>query len=183
MNWFRGFFAASVLTTSCTNAAPPESNMKEIVYRGGLIRFEVPKEWLEEYESDGGGMFYREGKDTGTLRLSIITANAPDVLPKDEDIEILKTTRGVKASDIKRLINGNAVASHIERSEEQGTPITLFWWHVTNIIPPKHVRIANFSYTVLTSKENDVSTQAEVKMLGHSIENALFHPELGQLAH
>lgn len=183
MNWFKGLFAASVLTTGCTNAAPPESNMKEIVYRGGLVRFEIPNEWLEEYENDGGAMFYRKGNDTGTLRLNIITASAPDSLPKNEYIEILKTTKGVKASDVKRLANGNAIATHVERSEEQGTPITLFWWHVTNNIPPKHVRIANFSYTVLTSKENDAATQAEVKMLSRSIENALFHPELGQLAH
>jgi hypothetical protein len=157
--------------------------MKEIAYRGGLIRFEVPKEWREEYEKNGGGMFYRDGKDTGTLRLNIITASAPDVLPENEDLEILKTTNGVKAADVRRLASGNAIATHIERSEEQGTPITLFWWHITNIIPPKHVRIANFSYTILTSKENDATTLAEVKMLGQSIENALFHPELGQLAH
>ena len=181
MNWFKGLFAASVMTTACTNATPTESKMKQVAFRGGLIKFEVPNDWVEEYESDGGGIFYRDdgSDDTGTLRLSVITASAPDMLPKDEDMEILKTTKGVNAANVKRLVNGNAIGTHVERSHERGTPITLFWWHVTNVVPPKHIRIANFSYTVLTNKEDDAATRAEVKMLGESVENALFPAELG----
>lgn len=183
MKILRGILATLGLTTACSNAAPIEPAMKEIAYRGGLVRFEVPQDWLEEYEEGEGGMFYREGKSTGTLRLNVITARSAVVLPENEDLDILRTTRGVKSSDIRRLANGNALATHVDHSKEQGTLITLFWWHVTNVIPPTHVRVANFSYTVLTSNENNADTRAEVEMLGRSIENASFHTEIGQMAH
>lgn len=52
-----------------TNVIP---ELKTIVYRGGLVRFSIPATWQEEYEPDGGGTFYKEGPDTGTLRLILL---------------------------------------------------------------------------------------------------------------
>jgi hypothetical protein len=47
--------------------------MKPVVYRGGIVSFSIPANWREEYESDGGGTFYEDGTDTGTLRLHVIS--------------------------------------------------------------------------------------------------------------
>jgi hypothetical protein len=51
--------------------------LKVITYRGGLVRFRIPAAWREEYEDAGGGIFYAPGDDTGTLRISVLTMEAP----------------------------------------------------------------------------------------------------------
>ena len=154
--------------------------MKDIQYRGGLVIFSVPKHWVEEYEPDGGGMFYENAPDTGTLRLNVITANSPTPLSDDAAFEELVAMKSVKAESVQRLNNGNAIATSIERSSEQGQAITLFWWHVTNPVRPSHLRVANFSYTVLTAQEGSDIVKREVQLLTESIKDAKFHPTLGE---
>src|ERR1700747_2081414 len=33
--------------------------LKTINYRGGIIRFQIPNDWVEEYEDGGGGGLYK----------------------------------------------------------------------------------------------------------------------------
>ena len=157
-----------------------EVKMKEIQYRGGIVTFSIPRHWVEEYEPDGEGMFYEDAPDTGTLRLNIITAKSPQPLSADAAFEELAAMKSVKEESIQRLKNGNAFATSIQHSSEQGQAITLFWWHVTNPVRPSHLRIANFSYTVLTSQENSETTKREIQLITESIKNAKFHPTFGQ---
>jgi hypothetical protein len=49
--------------------------MKKITYRGGLISFQIPKDWIEEYEENGGGTFYEDSQESGTLRINVLTVN------------------------------------------------------------------------------------------------------------
>jgi hypothetical protein len=51
--------------------------MKHVEYRGGLVRFELPRHWVEEYEPNGGGTFYDEAVDAVTLRLNVLSFRAP----------------------------------------------------------------------------------------------------------
>jgi hypothetical protein len=154
--------------------------VKEIVYRGGIVKFAVPKHWVEEYEPDGGGMFYENAPDTGTLRLNVITVQSPTKLRTDSAYEALRSLKSINPKTIKRLPNGNAITTWVQHSSESGQAITLFWWQVTNPMPPRHMRSANFSYTVLTSQEHLPRTMSEVQLLNGSIENAVFHPSLGE---
>jgi hypothetical protein len=154
--------------------------MKEIVYRGGVVKFAVPKHWVEEYETDDGGMFYENAPDTGTLRLNVITAQPPTELDTDSAYEALRSLKSVNPKTIKRLLNGNAITTWMQHSAEGGQAITLFWWQVANPVPPHHMRLANFSYTVLTSQEHLPRTLNEVQLLTGSIENAVFYPSLGE---
>lgn len=154
--------------------------MKEIKYRGGVVTFSIPKHWVDEYETDGGGMFYEDAPNTGTLRLNVITAKSPKPLAADAAYEELATMKGINTKNVQRLANGNALATEIQRAMEQGQGITLFWWYVTNPVPPNHIRMANFSYTVLTAQENSEQTHREVQLLTDSIKNATFHPTPGQ---
>ena len=154
--------------------------MKEIVYRGGVVKFAVPKHWVEEYEPDGGGMFYENAPNTGTLRLNVITVQLPKELGSDSAYESLLLLKSTNQKTIKRLPNGNAITTWVQRGSESGQAITLFWWQVTNPVPPRHMRSANFSYTVLASQENLPRTMNEVQLLNGSIENAVFHPSLGE---
>ena len=157
-----------------------EVKMKEIQYRGGIVTFSIPRHWVEEYERDGGGMFYEDAPNTGTLRLNVITAKSPHPLSADAAFEELTAMKSIKAESVQRLKNGNAFATAIQHSSEQNQAITLFWWHVTNPVRPSHLRIANFSYTVLTSQEHSEATKREVQLITESIKNAKFHPTLGQ---
>jgi hypothetical protein len=50
---------------------------KTIQYRGGLVTFRIPSDWVEEYEADGGGAFYPEKPNSGTLRLNVMTLRSP----------------------------------------------------------------------------------------------------------
>ena len=41
-------------------APASEPKLKKISYRGGVVEFSIPANWKEEYERDGGGMFYEQ---------------------------------------------------------------------------------------------------------------------------
>lgn len=155
------------------------SGIKEIIYRGGLLRFWIPDAWVEHYESDGGGTFYEDAPDTGTLRLSVITARAPADRIDGQPADCLRGFRNVAAGDVQELANGNAFATAVTHSTEDGDPITMFWLYAGNFVRPDHIRIACFSYTVLTSREDDPGVVDEVRMLTESVSNIEFHPELG----
>ncbi len=58
---------------------------KTIEYRGGLVTFRIPSDWVEEYEADGGGAFYAEKPDSGTLRLNVNTLRSPSPIDARND--------------------------------------------------------------------------------------------------
>ncbi|HSI65722.1 MAG TPA: hypothetical protein VLE43_21530, partial [Candidatus Saccharimonadia bacterium] len=45
---------------------------KTVTYRGGVVVFDLPARWVEEYEPSGGGTFYEDTPQSGTLRLSVL---------------------------------------------------------------------------------------------------------------
>jgi len=150
--------------------------MKEIVYRGGLVRFKIPESWIDEYGEDSGGIFYEDTPNSGTLRLDIISAKSSTDFALNESVKVLTLLTDVEPSSIRSLPNGNAIGAFVQRTSEDEVPITIFWWVVSNLVPPRHVRIANFSYTVLTSCEHDSHIIGEVALLADSIARAEFHP-------
>lgn len=164
------------------DAMSAQSNIetKEIIYRGGLIKFSLPKHWIEKFEPDGGGMFYEDKPDAGTLRLSVITTKAPSKIDNKSARSALETFPDVKPGDVKDLRNGNAFVSIVERITEDGTPITLYWWYISNAAPPQSIRIAAFSYTVTTAKEQSPQTRAELRFLNEALQNVRFHPKLAE---
>jgi hypothetical protein len=170
------FFTFFIVLT----ANADEKDMKEIKYRGGIVTFSIPKHWIENYEPDGDGIFYEGGPNTGTLRLSVITAKTPKLLGSDAAYAALSSMKSIKPESIEHLPNGNAMTSRVERSSEQGQAITLYWWHVANPIFPNHMRIAIFSYTVQSSQESSASTKNEIQLLTNSIKNATFPPTIDE---
>lgn len=155
-------------------------SLKEINYRGGVVKFKIPSNWKEEYDENGGGTFYKDAPDTGTLRLNIITMQAPPDVKGNFPVQALSSVSGIDQNKIEILANGNAIAQATQKSEEQGTKITLYWWYLANHVPPNYVRMANYSYTILTSKEKTRGTQEEIQLLETQIKKTVFHPELGE---
>lgn len=54
------------------------TNLKHIKYRGGIAEFQIPSHWREEYEPGGGGTFYEDSPDSGTLRLNVLSLSSKD---------------------------------------------------------------------------------------------------------
>jgi hypothetical protein len=158
-----------------------EEKLKDINYRGGIVKFKIPVNWVEHYEEDGGGTFYEDAPNTGTLRLNVLTVKAPADSKGNLSVEALSIASSSEPNNIEILSNGNALTRSIERTKEQGQKITLYWWFVAKTIPPNYVRVANFSYTILTSQENIDTFKNEFKLLDEQIKNCEFHPELGEL--
>jgi hypothetical protein len=155
-----------------------QSLPKQINYRGGLVVFALPGTWTEEYEPEGGGVFYAPGDDTGTLRLDVITAKSPNpVTSADSGAVLLKTGN----SHVESLPTGAAIAKRVSREVDRGNPITIYWWLVASVVEPDHVRIASFSYSILSSQEQSERTALDLSFLEQSIRDIRFNPVLGKL--
>jgi hypothetical protein len=181
MKFFNNLLVSVGLATAACGASSSDVGTKEVSDHNNIVRFNIPSNWIEELEDNDGVMFYGPSPNSGTLRPTVITASSATDLSKNEPIELLKGLRGVDPATIKWLPNGNATASNVTHTSEHGTPITLFWWYLTNPVTPKHVRVATFSYTVVSTDEHSQATVDEVEMLEKSIHNAKFNPDLGSL--
>jgi hypothetical protein len=168
-----------ILSILCSGVAMAES-LKEINFHGGVLKFKIPLNWKEEYGENGKGAFYEDSPDTGTLRLSVITMEAPPDAKGNLLVPALSSIPGIDQKDIEMLGNGNALAHAVQRSEEEGTKYTLYWWYLANHVTPNDMRMAIYSYAILTSKENDRKTKEEIELLERQIKNAVFRPELGE---
>lgn len=164
---------------SATISADGLPAMKEVNYRQGLIAFAIPFAWREEYEPSGGGTFYLDEPDSGTLRLNVLTFRKSHSAALLSSTEVLSGMRTEHGAAVRELANGNAIREYVVRTEEEGEAITLFWWELANVVPPDHVRIATFSYTVLSSQEGSASLAKELELLRSSIEKARFAKDLG----
>jgi hypothetical protein len=175
----RKLFASVVALFSIKGAVAGQelpSTTKQISYRGGLVVFSLPSSWTEEYESDGGGVFYAPGEDTGTLRLNVITAKAPTPILSSASRGVLQK---IGHPDAESLLTGSSFSKRVSRGDEQGRPITTYSWYVANVVEPDRVRIATFSYSILSSQEQSARVTADLSFLERSIRNIRFNSTLG----
>ncbi|WP_273566381.1 hypothetical protein [Maribacter halichondriae] len=150
-------------------------NTKKIRYRG-ILTFEIPKNWIEEYDDEHGGSFYEDTPLSGTLRLKIMSLNAPS---GENQLEVLDVLSGlnVKESKTISLPNKNAYKMFYEQTTDSGHEITIYYWSLAQLIKPKKARLANFSYTILTSRLNLESVNKEIEFITEQVENAHFESE------
>jgi hypothetical protein len=134
---------------------------KTIEYRGGLVSFRIPSDWVEEYEADGGGVFYADKPDSGTLRLNVMTLRSPSPIDARATHELLLPRAQSRGLSVRPLPGGNAAISYSEAAAEDGVPLMIHYWEVANAVPPFHARLAAFSYTTLASENNGLSDDLE----------------------
>jgi hypothetical protein len=166
------------LFTSRSSDPKSPLELKTIKYRGGVVEFRIPASWEEEYSDIDGGTFYENKPDSGTLRLKVITAESPSEVTSDSAKSILDTFSFVRGRAVLQP-NGNAIASYEESSVDSDQKIKIFYWLVANPLPPKHARIATFSYTILERKQHDTTIMRDLQMLEKEILDAKFATELG----
>ena len=153
---------------------------KTVEYQGGLVTFRLPSDWVEEYEADGGGIFYSEKPDTGTLRLNVMTLRSPSPIDARATEELLLPRAQSRGLSVRPLPGGNAAISYSEAAEEDGVALAIHYWEVANAVPPFHARLAVFSFTTLTSEKHDCSEDLE--WLDLEISASSFASDLGEMA-
>ncbi len=160
-------------------ASAGEPKLKRVSYRGGVVEFSIPANWKEEYEQDGGGMFYEQSTDSGTLRLNVITAKSPSPINERSASETLKGLKAAKSRQVDLLPNGNAFLHFSEPGTEAGHKLYMLFWIVANPVGTNHVRIATFSYTLLEGQQNQAKFTNEIALIDSQVRKATFAKRLG----
>lgn len=149
-------------------------SVKNICYRGGIARFDIPSSWKEEYELSGGAMFYEDKPDSGTFRLSVMSFSS-----KGKETGNAMVAGLIAKSGYVAIHEGLALKQHVEAAEEQGEQLAIYYWEIAVPVEPCNVRLAVFSYTVLKSQINDSSVLREIEVLDRSVLAAKFSREPG----
>jgi hypothetical protein len=158
--------------------------LKTINYRGGIIRFQIPNDWVEEYEDVGGGTFYKPGDDTGTLRVNVMTGEGPpDKLVTVSGLAELLTSASTGRGAAPIGLGENAVMiRYYTAGEERGQPLMIRCWRILQALPPKNFRNVLFTYTVLADRFSSPASIEDMDLLDREIGAVQFAPKVGQLA-
>ncbi len=153
---------------------------KRIEYRGGVVTFRIPRDWVEKYEPEGGGTFYSTRPScSSTLRLNVHTFRSSSQDHRRSVAEILRDSAVEHARDgiVHPMPSGDAYVKSIPQGEEDGNPLVFYCWEVGNVIPPSHFRLAVFALTTLAFEHEQALR--DVKWLDREIRNCRFARELG----
>ena len=106
--------------------------LKTINYRGGIITFQIPNDWVEEYEDVGGGTFYKPGDETGTLRVNVMTGEGPPDKPVTvSGLAELLTSASTGRGAAPIGLGENAVMMRYDMAaEERGQPLMIRCWRI-----------------------------------------------------
>jgi len=145
-------------------------DMQQIQFRSGEVTFPIPADWKVEVDQDGGGIFFDDRSNSGTLRLTVLTAKSPRPVSPKAGLDLLPSS----ASETGILLaNGTALSSSINRAREDGQAITVFKWTLARAAPPQHARLALFTYTILSSLEADKQTLEEFAVVEAIVRNTI----------
>ncbi len=152
------------------------SQLKQINYRGGALRFSVPSHWVEEYGEKSGGTFYENEPEAGTLRLSVLVFPTTQKADTDALVAFLKKLpeSKTKGSSIKIEKNGNVVLQFIQRQQEDGEPVSLVFWMVANSDIKDFIQVASFSYTLMNRNLAREQNQEDITLLDETLRQTEF---------
>jgi hypothetical protein len=161
-----------------------DDGMKTIQYRGGVVTFRVPAFWTEEYQEEGGGTFYDELEDFGTLRLNTIVVASKNPITTRDARDSAEKRAAQEGGTVEDLGGGNWLNTYTNThpAEEDHPPQTIRYWEITNPVPPKHLRIALFSYSVATEllEDGDEEVAEELGMVEREVRACGFAAEIGE---
>jgi len=142
------------------------------------VTFRIPAHWTEEYEEEGGGIFYNEDNDSGTLRLNVLTFASKTPVTTRTAMSLLEARRQEYQGTLTDLGNGNALLRYTDVAQEEGESLTSHYWQIANVVPPNHFRLAIFSYTKPTKLADDMA--ADLAMMDEELRVCRFAEELGE---
>ncbi len=148
--------------------------LKRIQYRGGIVCFEIPASWREEYDPKGGATFYEDGPDSGTLRLNVLSFAS-----NGNETEAQTLANVIARGDYIAIPRGLALKEETKTSYEEGEKLLIYYWTVLIPVSSFRIRLAVFSYTILDSQASDPRNASEVELLASSIKNAEYSRQAG----
>lgn len=142
-------------------------NAKEICYRGGIVIFPLPENWIEEYEPSGGGTFFEDAPQSGTLRLNVL----------DFDFDANSETR---FDSYQPFRDGLHIKTAKEQFVEDDDECILLSWQIGYDVGGNRFRIANFTYTIEAAKFRGEQALYELSVIKMILKMAEFGRELGE---
>jgi hypothetical protein len=157
--------------------------LKTVNYRGGVVCFRNPSDWLEEYEDAGGGTFYKPGRETGTLRVNVTTGEGPPekLLTVDNLAELLMSASESHGASPVHFGENAVIFRYDMLGEERGHSPATRCWGILQALPPKNFRHVLFTYTLLADQFSDPLCIAEMDLLDREIAAAQLSPRRGRL--
>lgn len=146
---------------------------KTIVYRGGIVKFDIPAHWLEEYDPEGGGTFYDDVPSTGTLRLNVIGFR---ISPDRQLADHMQTI--MERDGFEPLQAGLGLRQRRLTGSEDSEDLLFYRWEVLIPVPPDEFSIACFAHTVEASQEQDELTKQEIAFIDASVRKATYYQGL-----
>jgi len=145
---------------------------KTINYQGGLVSFKIPENWVEHLEENGGGTFYEDTPNSGTLRVNVLTLSNKQA--SGNPLDDLKD--GQKKSDQKEYSkdNGDKVLEYVERTKENDIPITIFTFICSHKTTQKEFLVAIFTWTIETRFEKQDNHIREWNMIQTQLQQVKF---------
>jgi hypothetical protein len=143
---------------------------KTVIYRGGVVTFDLPAHWTEEYEPKGGGTFYEDTPDSGTLRLNMLGFKIAPHQTLSEQVALMMARDGFEP-----LQEGLGIRRVEKSAVEDGEPLVFYRWEVLIPIEPDEFSIAIFAHTVLGSEVNSELTKRELEFIDDSVRRAQFN--------
>jgi hypothetical protein len=149
-------------------------SMKPVVYRGGLVSFQIPASWREDYEPDGGGTFYEDIPNSGTLRLNVLSMEKKETLaPGDAAREVFA------GQPSEMLLGGFPMRRYVVEGEERGTPLHLHRWEILVPVSPTRWRLACFTHTIVAAAAAEVRAQEELTLVDSIVREAKYSTQAG----
>ncbi|MGH7868245.1 MAG: hypothetical protein ACREP9_11640, partial [Candidatus Dormibacteraceae bacterium] len=81
--------------------------------------------------------------------------------------------------EIRRLTNGNALAKYVRQEVDRGVPLKIHYWELAGPLPPRHMRLALFSYTIRADEAGEPATISDLEVLDQCVAQAEFAKNLG----
>lgn len=150
-------------------------DLKTVAYRAGLVKFRIPSDWVEEYDQEGGGAWFADVPDSGTLRLAVETFQGPALPPAPDLLRALKD----RPNPAELLPSGVAIVVYTQDVEEEGEALSIRYWELAQAVAPKHLRLLQFSYTVARRRAEEPAVVEELAMLDREIREVVLAAELG----
>src|SRR5215813_5187847 len=149
---------------------PKITRLDEVSVFGGRLAFLIPHEWVEVDDGEENTFLYQyPNADSGWFRVSLNTLETK----RDPATRIKEIYSRGKGYSLHRK-TGNRVLSYDKDTENEGTPLHIYFWLVANVVRPDRIHEAIFSYTILRARIGDKGNRDVINVLNQIVSQARF---------
>jgi len=138
---------------------------RTVYFLGGIVRFELPHDWVETRDVGATGMYFADRDGSGTLRLSLLSMRPPN---GDAGGTL---HRAIAERGYRPFQTDLAMHTRTEDFAEADRAIRVRYYQVMFPVAPDEVRLAIFSFATYAD-ETDEETQADIAVVERAIHGA-----------